>query len=170
MAMEVNEPANSLHKTGPFYYSPVFSCLFFPKSCKSASVLAFGPPRKYSIVTPVQPLNAVPLHSIMCPTVLGSDPPSVQDMFFCHNDGFHIWTWAEAFLGQPLEGSAWVFLSTKSKIHVPACRSASLWSSGLVGRWACSELIAFVVDLGNRILFALPHSPLSLSAPLLGCR
>lgn len=64
----------SLHVIYPFY--PLIP--LFPHAYISPNhLLSFGSSPEYPIVSLVQSENALPLHSTLCPTPPGSDPPSL---------------------------------------------------------------------------------------------
>jgi len=57
-------------------YPSIFLHLFLPKSPSSIPLPTFGFSPNHPVISLVQSQTALPLHPIMCPTPLGSIPPS----------------------------------------------------------------------------------------------
>ena len=121
-------------------FIPVFPLLFLSKSRRSIPFPAFGSSPKHPIINLVQSQNALPLCPIMSPIPLGSDSPLVCKL---------------------------VCLLLSPKFCSPLPAFGPLCSSGLV---MDLRLVYGSGDgpgtIWDRVLFGVPHLPLSLCPPL----
>ena len=135
MARQAYRPATHLLMTSPFYpLIPLFS-----QTCSSPNHLDNSFPHlwflpKHPIISclPQSP-NALPLHTMMCPTPPGSNPLSPKGaLTLTHRGGFHTWTIGlRLSWDSPGRGPERVSLP-ESVICVPVCLCPPvlLWACG----------------------------------------
>lgn len=159
-------PTSELSTPDQIFLSPyLFPYLLLPKSPKSISFPTFDSSPKHSIIRPVQSLNTLPLHPIMCHISLSGDLSrsercaSIDSSWWCFTPGN--WGWGGQSWGGLRQGHCFLWVLNLGS----CCLFVSLCSSGLTEMslwWGDSSPVMGLVVVEQSITSARPPTIVSL--------